>query len=382
MLEESPKFALKTVILRIILVIIALFILVWLFPTKQYVTNQIDKSINKKLDGIGTSYNGVFNENVKIMKDGATSYFTSDRLPKNTGDTVTLTLKEMLDRHLIIEFTDGNGETCDPKDSYVEVTKEDSEYIMKVNLSCDKQKDYVLVHMGDYDYCTTAICEKKKIISENDTNNSTKTCEYVKYTGGTWSDYGAWSAWTTSKINKNNYTDVQTKVVKTGSATSVPVKSVVTKAATKSTRTTYTCPSGYSKSGSKCIKTAAPTAETKQRTTGGKTYTQTVYICSSLYDNEGRYSYYVACKKTVNASASVKNTYTCPNEYDNKGTYSSPVTCRKTQTTYKNVSNTKDVTYYRSRTKTCKDCKKDTKWSNCNDSALINSGYSKTGNTK
>ena len=55
-----------------------------------------------------------------------------------------LTLRDMLNNKMIIEFTDSNGKTCDADKSYVEVTKQNGEYIFKTNLSCGNEEDYVI----------------------------------------------------------------------------------------------------------------------------------------------------------------------------------------------------------------------------------------------
>ena len=139
MYEEREKFSLKEVILQIVLVVLFVFLLLWLFPTKNYV--------DKKLEGEVNSVNGqVFSQNVETMKDAAISYFTTSRLPKKIGDKVTLTLGDMLDKKLLIPFLDGNNKQCSLTESYVELTKMDDEYILKVNLSCSDNSDYILVH--------------------------------------------------------------------------------------------------------------------------------------------------------------------------------------------------------------------------------------------
>ena len=89
-------------------------------------------------------------------------YFTTPRLPQKVGDKVKMTLGEMLDKKIILPFTDKNGDVCDEKASYVEITKYEDEFVMKVNLKCGKQENYLLVYMGCYDYCETALCEKNK----------------------------------------------------------------------------------------------------------------------------------------------------------------------------------------------------------------------------
>ena len=55
----------------------------------------------------------IFNENIIAMKDAAKSYYTIERLPKNVGDKVKMTLGEMLEKKINLTFTDKHGKTSD-----------------------------------------------------------------------------------------------------------------------------------------------------------------------------------------------------------------------------------------------------------------------------
>ena len=156
--ERKDSFSIKTVILQFLFVALFIFLLIWLFPTKNYVNN-LD---NGETTDLSVFYDRIFNENVIAMKDAAKSYYTTSRLPQNVGDKVSMTLGEMLDKKIILPFVDSKGKQCSLTDSYVEVTKYDEEYVMKVNLKCSEQENYLLVYMGCYDYCSTTICEKNK----------------------------------------------------------------------------------------------------------------------------------------------------------------------------------------------------------------------------
>lgn len=144
--EEKKGFPIRDFLIKLVLIIIFVLLLLWLLPIPNM------KGIN----------NTIFNANVQTMKDAAINYFTDERLPKNVGDKVTLTLKEMLDLKLLLPFTDKNGDTCDVNKSYVTLEKKETEYLMTVHLKCKGQEDEIVVHLGCYTYCTSAICEKKK----------------------------------------------------------------------------------------------------------------------------------------------------------------------------------------------------------------------------
>ena len=152
--EERPRRGslLKDFIMKLILVIIFVLLLLWLVPWPN---------MDSYLNALNPLKDQIFNSNVQTMKEAGITYFTSERLPKNVGDKTTLTLQEMLDKKLILPFTDRNGNSCDVTKSYVSLEKKDTEYLMKVNLKCGEEEDYILVHLGCYSYCTTDICEAK-----------------------------------------------------------------------------------------------------------------------------------------------------------------------------------------------------------------------------
>ena len=44
MYEERERFSIKDVVLQVVLVVLFVFLLLWLFPTKSYVDNKIDST--------------------------------------------------------------------------------------------------------------------------------------------------------------------------------------------------------------------------------------------------------------------------------------------------------------------------------------------------
>lgn len=154
--EEKRGFpVIRDFLLKLILIVIFVLLLVWLLPKPDL------SSLNDR----------IFRENVTEMKEAAISYFTTERLPQKEGESVTLTLQEMLDMKLILPFKDKNGKTCDTQNSYVKLTKMKDEYELKVYLKCSEEEDYIIVHLGCYSYCEEAICEKEEEKVVEKTNN-------------------------------------------------------------------------------------------------------------------------------------------------------------------------------------------------------------------
>ena len=216
--ERRNTFEFKDIILQLLLVILFVFIMIWLFPTKNYLKEnfvgkeELTSEIAMQLQPL---YGRLYTDNVESMRDAAQGYFTNERLPKKIGDSVTITLKEMEEKKLVIPFKDSNNQSCDVTKSYVQVTKMNDEYQMKVQLTCSDYSDYIIVYMGCYDYCDGAICEEKQETTtpstpstpskpsrpETPVVNKKYQYEYSLETKNTYSAWGPWSEWSTTRIS-------------------------------------------------------------------------------------------------------------------------------------------------------------------------------------
>ena len=234
MYEERRNFSVRDIVLQVLFVALFIFVLMWLFPSKSFVTNYVDGAIEDAIKETLDNYefggginseafaNQLFNQNVMMIKSAAKDYYTLSRLPQNDGDVVKITLKEMLEEKILLPFVDSKGNTCDTEASYVTVTKKDKEYLMKINLKCSDYEDYLLVHMGCYDYCSTTLCETNKPTTKDpvipDTPDTpTPTVyeyEYQLVIDGRWGEFGEWSEWTKNIISENEYRKVETKTEK------------------------------------------------------------------------------------------------------------------------------------------------------------------------
>lgn len=166
---ERRGFPIRDFILKLILVIIFVFLLCWLLPKfmKPSVVNYNNKdgkactTSTCDTTGISALTSQIFADNLERMKNAAISYYTDERLPKNVGDSDTMTLSDMIGKKIIIALIDKNNKACDVEKSYVKITKVDDEYILKVNLKDSEREDYILVHLGCYTYCEGALCQKQ-----------------------------------------------------------------------------------------------------------------------------------------------------------------------------------------------------------------------------
>jgi len=205
--NETRRFPMRDFLLKLLLIIIFVLLLVWLLP----------KAITPKLPAsneLSALTSQIFADNLKRMQDAAQSYYTNERLPQEIGGKDTMTLRDMIAKKLLVPFVDKNGKACDVDKSYVTIEKLEDEYLMKVFLSCSDEEDYVLVHMGCYNYCDSDICAKKDEVVVRPSNPVPDNpapaptpdpsvpdpvveylYEYKRSTAMTLSKWGDWSNW-------------------------------------------------------------------------------------------------------------------------------------------------------------------------------------------
>ena len=180
---EHKGYPIKNFVIRLILVIIFVLLLIWLLPKILSPIVKSDGKTNSNcngastcdLSGLNALTSQIFADNLERMKDAAISYYTADRLPKNVGESSTMTLSDMIGKKLITPLIDKNNKAVDVEKSYVKITKENNEYVLKVNIKDSEKEDYILVHLGCYSYCESYLCQKQTTTTTTGTKTSTPT---------------------------------------------------------------------------------------------------------------------------------------------------------------------------------------------------------------
>lgn len=429
--ERKEKFSFKSFFLTLLLVLLFVFLMLWLFPTKSYVDEKLQSTYD--LERLEVLYDEIFANNVARMKDAAIGYFTNERMPQTVGESKKLTLQEMYDLHLVLKMKDKDGKPCDTEKSYVEMTKYTEEYRLKVNLSCGSQEDYIIVYLGCYNYCSNGICEKRvptpapttpkepEKEPEKPENPIAKKYLYeYKLVVKDSKTCANWTEWSKTKVTASDLVKVETKQVEevVGYKTiKVPVTTteIVTKKVTERYISKYI--TELVKTGTKDVQVGTTTktvteevqvgtveVDTGKIGTGTKVPKNTSTIIykvisedtptnCSYCENETIYTWKIYEIKSVYEVREVTKTvpvYKTINVYETKEVpvYDFRTVEKKEEvetTTYvdKKVEQYGKVTYYRSQT--CKINKgyTDIKWSDTKlDSGLIGKGYKLTGNVK
>ena len=286
--KNERNYFFRNLVVKILLILLFVFLLMWLFP----------------MPNLNPFYDRIFTENMSNMTNAAKGYFTTSRLPEKEGEKKVLTLKEMVDNKMLVNFTDSDGKTCDLEKSYVEVTKKDGEYIFKTNLVCGSKEDYVIEYFGCYDVCKDGSCEVKN----DDNKNSGTTIEKIEY---------RFYKITTEKlidkyVCKDGYTLKGTKCVsKNTTSTSVDA--------------TKTCPKGYTynKEINKCEKTNIEKNDATKVCASGYIYATSMGKCIKLDNSitDAKVTYSCAkgtlsgtkCIIEENSVVDAKATYSCEN---------------------------------------------------------------------
>lgn len=425
-MEENRSLSWTDLFIKVILIVIFVLFTVWLLSLSN-------RSMTNSLDVLTDN---IFAENIDRMKEVGKEYFTTERLPKKIGEIKTITLKELYEKKLILEIKDKNGNACDANDSYISIEKMENEYQMKVNLECDDEEKEIIVIMGCYNYCDTDICEKKDEVKEIE-------YQYSKTTGGKWTDYGKWSEWNKKVVTANNYRQVETKKVNeeytyeevitktlfdefeiscpegyTLSSDKTKCYKVVSTTDTKEPTCLDRTSEGYTlvgRDGFTCNYSKKVTTTQKVPVTTPKTcYRQEVVMscngtCAPVIQNIPYQCGTTTTYKNQPVTTTVTDTTTasCPSGYTKSGTSCSKVssvtmeekitkTCldgykptsdgtkcyKDVQETVKKTG-TRDVIYYRYRTRQYIGGTTDYKWSKSkNDKDLLNAGYKLTGKTR
>lgn len=167
---QYKGFFFRNLVLKLLLIITIIFIVIWIVPKFiSYKPSNKKTTINIKEENINDDS---ISTNLSKLKSASLLYYKENKLPKEKNDIELVTLKELQKEKLITELTDSSGKTCDSKKSYAKLTKEEDDYLLKIYVKCDNKDDYLLVHVGEYSYCTNTICEIDK--NKKDENEKEK----------------------------------------------------------------------------------------------------------------------------------------------------------------------------------------------------------------
>ena len=163
--EGNRKLSFNWGSLIVKLVILAVIVLLICFIITRF-TNRSDNN-----NSLVAMENSEYIDNINLMKTAAIEHFTVNNLPQDIGESEKLTLKQMIDQKLLIDFTN-NGQVCDVDTSYVQTTKTaDGNYALKVSLDCGDKSDFIVTTI-EVDYVDD---DQEEVTPPADNNNNNNT---------------------------------------------------------------------------------------------------------------------------------------------------------------------------------------------------------------
>ena len=295
-------------IIILVIIILIIFLIVWLFNRSNRTNNLNTKYNNNSNTTINNSNNnnneynnnetnnsGLQNPNLysesfiinySYFHDTARDFVEKNNLPIE-NNSVKYTLQELINKNLLLPTSYNNG-TCDSENSYVIVTNDNGKYTMTTTLICGNEIAKTSEELKCSGLCTNCNKEEEEVCTDKDCNTKLEY-EFKQAYNATETVYTCPSGYT--KTGSGN----STKCVKSNNNVVNPTKNV-----------TYSCPTGYTKTGmgdtTKCVKGVSETIDA----TPTKTYS-----CASYGSN-----YKLSGNKCIKYSSDSKDaelttTYSC-----------------------------------------------------------------------
>lgn len=193
-MEDEKKINWLSLFIKIVIAFAFILIIVWL----------VSKLINRN------KLSDTFKNNINNMETVAVKYFKDIDLPTKQGESIKITLDEMIEKELIVSAQTSEGEKCNTKDSYSKITRKKDNYEVETRLECGKEENTITrkFSINDCKNCTTDTKNnntKNNDTKNNNTDGNNSTNNSNKSTGVTYYEYV--KEWTTyTKWMKGNKT--------------------------------------------------------------------------------------------------------------------------------------------------------------------------------
>ncbi len=205
MYEQKPKKSFnlsnlninwKSLLIKFAILLVAVFILIFIVSLVKKDKKTLESNLST---------------NLQAMKTAANEYFVGSRLPTNVNGRKKITLGEMFDNKLLVEFKDQNNNTCDTIGSFAEATKiNNTDYTIKVKLVCGSESDYIIDTIKIEDEKLDVPTDDNGNINQDDNqntdDNNSNTNNVVNKPNGTTNKPSNGSNGTTNKPGSSNNT--------------------------------------------------------------------------------------------------------------------------------------------------------------------------------
>lgn len=206
--SKKEKFAWKGLVVKILIILAVLILFLMIFPLG-----------GKKKD----NYSNGFKDNLTNLKDVGGSYFDKDNLPSEVGDSIKVSLKDLINNKKIDTLKVGKT-TCNEDDSYIKIVKKSKGYELETTLICGDEKNTSYSYLGCIDNCedSTTSTTTTTTTTKKTTTTAKKVTTTVKPTTTTTTTQAKFAV----IFNRNMGSDVTTVYVSKYSIVGKPVDPV------------------------------------------------------------------------------------------------------------------------------------------------------------
>ena len=206
--SKKVKFNWKGLIVKILIILAILILFLMIFPLG-----------GKKKD----NYSNGFKDNLTKLKDVGGSYFDKDNLPSEVGDSIKVSLKDLINNKKIGTLKVGKT-TCNEDDSYIKIVKKSKGYELETTLICGDEKNTSYSYLGCIDNCedSTTSTTTTTTTTKKTTTTAKKVTTTVKPTTTTTTTQAKFAV----IFNRNMGSDVSTVYVSKYSIVGKPVDPV------------------------------------------------------------------------------------------------------------------------------------------------------------
>lgn len=158
-MEEERRINWIGLFIKMIIVFVFILIIVWLI-SKIAGKNKLSET---------------FTNNINNMETVAVDYFKEIDLPQEKGKSTKITLKELIDKELIVSVNKEGKNVCDTQKSYSKITRDKKNYIVETTLKCGKEKDTITKKFSFKDCKNCTLKETKKETKKENKKTSSTT---------------------------------------------------------------------------------------------------------------------------------------------------------------------------------------------------------------
>lgn len=141
-------------LLKIFLVVIFAILIVYVLPAFLKHGSITNYKECKNGNCSGDLKSQVLFHDLMGIKNDIISIYTDENLPSEDNDSIITTFHDLENTNLF------RNDDYDLDESYIEITKIESDYLLKISIKKQDVENYILLNIGHYPYCKDYLCEK------------------------------------------------------------------------------------------------------------------------------------------------------------------------------------------------------------------------------